>query len=63
MRYLLAFVSCLPQLGCAGHRSCCSTCGKIAAFVGLAALVGGAEGAIDSAIDPEPNSPLKFPSG
>jgi hypothetical protein len=54
MRIFLACSLGLLLPGCAGHR-CGETCGKVAAFVGLATLVGVAGSAIDNAIDPEPN--------
>jgi hypothetical protein len=54
MGKLIACGLCLLLSGCAGNHSCCSTCGKVAAFIGLAALIGVADGAIDNAVDPEP---------
>jgi hypothetical protein len=52
----LAGLICLTAAGCAGKRSCCATCCTIAGGLGLAALFGLADGAIDDAIDPRPTN-------
>ena len=53
-----ALIVCLLGLlltGCAGHRSG-KTCCLIAGGIGLAALFGLADSAIDGVIDPEPGN-------
>jgi hypothetical protein len=52
---LLVFLVCSLFAGCAGHRSG-KTCCLIAGGVGLVALFGLAESAVDGVIDPEPTN-------
>jgi len=56
MRKLAVMACVLFLTGCAGNHSCCATCGTIAAGLGIGALLGLGEDAIDNAIDPEPKN-------